>query len=77
MVKDKVTRQVKLIDRDLSEEEVEKYVNDPQAAQKMLQKKIYGQASIQLKNTVSDIQDKLKDIQKLEASVNQCVQLFN
>jgi t-SNARE complex subunit (syntaxin) len=43
----------------------------------MLQKKIYGQASIQLKNTVSDIQDKLKDIQKLEASVNQCVQLFN
>jgi hypothetical protein len=29
MVKDKVTRQVKLIDRDLSEEEVEKYVNDP------------------------------------------------
>ena len=77
MVKDKVTRQVKLIDRDLSEEEVEKYVNDPQAAQKMLQKKIYGQASIQLKNTVSDIQDKLKDIQKLEASLNQCVQLFN
>jgi t-SNARE complex subunit (syntaxin) len=43
----------------------------------MLQKKIYGQASITLKNTVSDIQDKFRDIQKLEASVHQCVQLFN
>lgn len=40
-------------------------MNDPEAAQKMLQKKIYGEASVQLKNTVSDIQDKLKDIQKL------------
>jgi len=43
----------------------------------MLQKKIYGEASIQIKNTVSDIQDKLRDIQRLEASVNQCVIIFN
>jgi t-SNARE complex subunit (syntaxin) len=43
----------------------------------MLQKKIYGQASVMLKNTVSDIQDKFRDIKKLEASVNQCVELFN
>ncbi len=42
----------------------------------MLQKKIYGEASVQLKNTVSDIQDKLKDIQKLQASLSQCLQLF-
>lgn len=42
-----------------------------------MQRKIYGQASITLKNTVSDIQDKFRDIQKLEASVNQCVALFN
>ncbi len=50
---------------------------NPQLAQEMLQRKIYGQASITLKNTVSDIQDKFRDIQKLEASVNQCVALFN
>ena len=42
----------------------------------MLQKKIYGQPSITLKNTVSDIQDKFRDIQKLEASVQQCLYLF-
>ena len=45
-------------------------------AQKMLQRKIYGQATTTLKNTVNDIQDKFRDIQKLEASVQQCVKLF-
>ena len=40
-------------------------MNDTESAKKMLQKKIYGEARVQLKNTVSDIQDKLKDIQKL------------
>lgn len=39
----------------------------------MLQRKIYGQASTTLKNTISDINDKLRDIKKLEASVNQCM----
>jgi hypothetical protein len=40
-------------------------MNNPQLAQEMLQRKILGPASVTLKNTVSDIQDKLKDIQKL------------
>lgn len=31
----------------------------------MLEKKLWGQASITLKNTVCDIQDKLRDIEKL------------
>lgn len=76
-VKDKVTRQVRLIDREIDEEQLQEYIENPQLAQDMLQKKIMGQASITLKNTVSDIQDKFRDIQKLEASVSQCVQLFN
>jgi syntaxin 1B/2/3 len=76
-VKDKVTRQVRLIDRDIDDQQLQEYVDNPQLAQDMLQKKIYGQASTTLKNAVSDIQDKFRDIQKLEASVLQCVQLFN
>lgn len=56
---------------------MEEFVANPQLAQEMLQRKIYGQASITLKNTVNDIQDKFRDIQKLEASVTQCVALFN
>jgi hypothetical protein len=49
----------------------------------MLQEKIYGHASVNLQNAVSDIQDKFKDIQKLERvikyliqSVAECLQLF-
>ena len=64
-MKDKVTRQVRLIDRDIDEEQIQEYVDNPQLAQEMLQKKIYGQASTTLKNAVSDIQDKFRDIQKL------------
>lgn len=30
-----------------------------------MEKKIYGQSSVLLKNTVSDIQDKFRDIKKL------------
>jgi hypothetical protein len=54
-----------LVDKDITEEEMEEFVANPQLAQEMLQRKIYGQASITLKNTVSDIQDKFRDIQKL------------
>ena len=57
---------MKIIDKDITDEDVEHYVQHPDEAQQMLQKKIYGQASTSLKNAVSDIQDKFKDIQKLE-----------
>lgn len=42
----------------------------------MLQQKIYGQASHNLKNAVSDIQDKFRDMQRLEQCVSECLQLF-
>jgi hypothetical protein len=64
-VTDKVTRQVRLIDRDIDDEQLQEYVENPQLAQEMLQKKIYGQASTTLRNAVSDIQDKFRDIQNL------------
>ena len=64
-MKDKVIRQVRLIDRDIDEDKAQEYVDNPQLAQEMLERKIYGQASITLKNTVSDIQDKFRDIKKL------------
>jgi hypothetical protein len=54
-VKDKVVRQVKLIDRSIDDEQALEYVDNPQMAQEMLQRKMYGQASVTLKNTVSDI----------------------
>ena len=76
-MKDKIIRQVRLVDRDIDDEKAMEYVENPGMAQEMLERKIYGQASTVLKNTVSDIQDKFRDIKKLEASVMQCMELFN
>lgn len=70
-------RQVRLIDRDIDEEKAQEFVDNPGMAQEMLERKMFGQASISMKNTVSDIQDKFRDIKKLEASVMQCMELFN
>ena len=75
-VKEKVSRQVRLIDHEITDEELDQYVNNPDLAQEMLQRKMYGQTSTIVKNTVSDIQDKFRDILNLEASVKRCVQLF-
>lgn len=65
-MKEKVARQVLLIDENLTQDEVDHYVNNPQEAEQMLQKRIYGMASVSLRNAVSDIQDKFRDIQRLE-----------
>ena len=65
IVKDKVLRQVRLIDRDIDDEKAQEYVDNPALAQEMLERKIYGQPSITLQNTVSDIQDKFRDIKRL------------
>lgn len=65
-VKDKVARQVLLVDENLTQDQVDHYVNNPQEAEQMLQKRIYGMASLNLRNAVNDIQDKFRDIQKLE-----------
>lgn len=75
-LKQKITRQTKFLDSSLNDEQIEDICNDPQKAAELLQQKLYGQASTQLQNAVSDIQDKFRDIQKLEQSVNLVYQLF-
>ena len=57
-----MTRQVKIIDKNLTEDQINYYVNNPEEAQQMIQTKMFREATTTLKNTVSDIQDKFKDI---------------
>lgn len=75
-LKDKVSRQARYIDNTLNDDQVDEIVNDPEKGNQLLQEKMYGTASIQLQNAVSDIQDKYRDIKKLENSVNTVYQLF-
>jgi t-SNARE complex subunit (syntaxin) len=59
-------RQVKNAKHDITEEELDRVVRDPDAAQKILQEQVMGKAHSNIKNAVSDIQDKYAAILKLE-----------
>jgi len=75
-VKSKVKRQVRALDDKLSPEELEKISEDPEAASKIVQEKIMGKGHIKLLNAVQDIQDKHRDIIKLEQSVTLIVKML-
>jgi syntaxin 1B/2/3 len=75
-VKGKISRQAKIIDPTLTNEQIEEVCNDPDGAGKLLANKMLGTGHMKLKNAVADIQDKYKDIRKLEKSVEIIHQLF-
>ncbi|CAD8051192.1 unnamed protein product [Paramecium sonneborni] len=76
-VREKIRRQTKILDENATEEFLDEICNDPQKATQLLQGKLYGEApSVSITNAVSDIQEKYKDIQQLEKSVQQVYQLF-
>jgi len=75
-VKQKMGRQVKIMDPSLTPDQVEDICNDPDGADKLMQNKLMGMGHVKLKNAVSDIQDKHKDILKLERSVQTIHQMF-
>ncbi|CAD8134618.1 unnamed protein product [Paramecium pentaurelia] len=76
-VREKIRRQTKILDQNTTEELLNEICNDPQRATQLLQNKLYGEVpSIGITNAVSDIQEKYKDIQQLEKSVQLVSQLF-
>jgi syntaxin 1B/2/3 len=75
-VKSKIARQAKIIDPTLTQDQVEAVCNDPDGAGKLLANKMLGTGHVKLQNAVSDIQDKYKDILKLEKSVQLVHQMF-
>jgi t-SNARE complex subunit (syntaxin) len=75
-VKSKIGRQAKIVDSSLTDAQVEEITNDPEGAAKLLSSKMLGAGHTKLQNAVSDIQDKYKDILKLERSVEIMHQMF-
>jgi len=75
-VRGKISRQAKIIDPTLTNEQVEEVCNDPEGAGRLLANKMLGSGHVRLKNAVADIQDKYKDIRKLEKSVETIHQMF-
>ena len=62
----KIKRQIKFAKADATEEELEQLSRDPEAAQKLIREKVIGPAHRKIQNTVDDIQNKYKDILRLE-----------
>ncbi|CAD8159120.1 unnamed protein product [Paramecium octaurelia] len=76
-VREKIKRQARILDENATEQFLDEICNDPQKATQLLQGKLYGEApSVRLTNAVSDIQEKYKDIQQLEKSVQLVRQLW-
>ncbi|CAD8180527.1 unnamed protein product [Paramecium octaurelia] len=75
-MRNKIKRQATWLDSSLDENQIDELCQDPKKMQELYQQKIYGQASINIQNAVQDIQEKYKDIDKLEKSVQYLHQLF-
>jgi len=75
-VKDKLARQAKIYDNSLSPEQLEEIVNDPEGMDKLISQKMIGGTNSRVQNAVSDMQEKYKDILKLEQSVQVMHQMF-
>jgi syntaxin 1B/2/3 len=75
-VKDKLARQAKIYDNSLSNEQLEEIVNDPEGMDKLISQKMIGGTNSRVQNAVSDMQEKYKDILKLEQSVQVMHQMF-
>lgn len=78
-VQGKIKRQLKIAKKDATEEELDELARDPERAQQVLQEQVVGQrvgVHSKIKNTVDDIQNKYKDILRLEQNVNELFELF-
>ncbi|KAL4498584.1 hypothetical protein ABPG72_019702 [Tetrahymena utriculariae] len=75
-LKNKTSRQIRLISPDMTEQQIEEIAEDPNRAQQIFQQKMFKSASIQLQNAVSDVQDKYKEILKLQRSIMQLHQMM-
>jgi t-SNARE complex subunit (syntaxin) len=75
--KSKVERQVRMIDENLTDEEIDQITEDPRALQKLIASKTIGKAHLKLQYAVSDIIDKYQEIQNLEKSVQYILKLLN
>lgn len=60
-----------VLERDLNDQEKREVINDPQMVKQYYEKKLTGAAHIKLQNAVSDIEERYKDIKKLEKSIMQ------
>lgn len=78
LMEDKVIRSAEIaLNRNLTSKEQEDVLQEPKLVQKMIEKELTGAAPVQLKNAVNDIEERHKDIKRLEMSIVQMHNMIN
>eukprot|EP01017_Pseudomicrothorax_dubius_P007993 TRINITY_DN12585_c0_g4_i4.p2 TRINITY_DN12585_c0_g4~~TRINITY_DN12585_c0_g4_i4.p2 ORF type:complete len:298 (-),score=69.15 TRINITY_DN12585_c0_g4_i4:1-894(-) len=75
-IKDKIKRQIRIMDEHLPPEQVEQLAQNPETVQKMMAERVFKTPHAKLMNMFRDIQEKHEEILKLERSVENVHQLF-
>ena len=73
--KAKLKRQIKLLDRDINEDDADQLINDPDKMQQFFMEKMYG-ATPGLQNAMSDIDEKLAEIKELKRNMKKLLTLM-
>lgn len=75
-VKVKFSRQAKQMNENLSEQQIQDIINDPEGIQRLFSQQLLGKTHTKIQNALSDIQDKYNDIKRLEQGVIAIHQMF-
>lgn len=75
-VKAKIARQVSTADPNLSKEDIEAMIDDPEAVQDVLQSKIFAAAHGQVRNAIQDVNSSYQELGKLEKNVKQLFEMI-
>ncbi|KAM3144144.1 hypothetical protein pb186bvf_003908 [Paramecium bursaria] len=70
-------RQLDLLQPNLTDQQRNEIIRDPSGLEKIVCEQTLGKASLQVQYRVQDIQEKYKDIQKLEKSTQYCFQMLS
>ncbi|KRX00551.1 t-SNARE [Pseudocohnilembus persalinus] len=74
--KNKIERQIQILDPNLSHAKRQELMEDPDGLQKVMQMQTLGTASLQIRHRVDDIVEKAREVQKLERTMEQCYQMM-
>ncbi len=74
-VKNKITRQAKIIDPSLTDEQLYNIVNDSEGLQRLFSQSM-GKTHVKVQGALSDMQDRYNDIRRLEQGVQIVHELF-
>ena len=76
MVKNKISRQIETADPNMSPAKIAEIIDNPEAVQEVLQRKIFASAHGKVRNAIEDLNSKYKELGKLENNMRQLFEMI-